>query len=89
MAVIAPRSLNVRAHCVADLMGRAPGSFVRPNYRFLVTVWGEPPHNVTRKYEIVAYGEETAAGLALDRFKREMTFCHPDLAEIMLGKPLQ
>jgi hypothetical protein len=64
---------NVRCHAVVDLLGRAPQSFYKPNYRFLVTVWGEPPHAVVRKYEIVAYGEDTAAHLGLREFEREMS----------------
>ncbi len=64
---------NVRCQCVVDLLGRAPGSIRKPNYRFLVTVWGEPPHAFTMFYEVVAYGEETAAHLGMQRFQRDMS----------------
>jgi hypothetical protein len=73
MAILKPNEASVRCQCYADLLGRAPGSFVKPNYRFLVTVWGEPPHKCVRKYEIMAYGEETAAHLGLKRFQLEMS----------------
>lgn len=66
----------MRCQCVVDLIGRAAGASIKPCYRFLVTVWGEPPHAVTHKYEIIAYGEETAAHLGLQRFQRDVSIPH-------------
>ena len=72
-AILDSNDPNVRCQCVCDLLGRATGSMVKPNYRFLVTVWGEPPHAVVYRYEIVAYGESTAAHLAMQRFQRDVS----------------
>ena len=72
-AILNSNDPNVRCQCVVDLLGRGPKSFVKPNYRFLVTVWGEPPHAVVHRYEIVAYGEETAAHLGMQRFQRDVS----------------
>ncbi len=58
------------AQCYVDLIGRGPGSSKKPNYRFLVTVWGG---SLVRKYEIVAYGEDTAAHLGLQKFQAELS----------------
>jgi hypothetical protein len=68
-----PNEAQVRCQCIVDLIGRAADSFLKPNYRFLVTVWGEWPHHTTRRYEIVAYGEETAAHLGIQQFQRDVS----------------
>jgi hypothetical protein len=67
---------------MVDLLGRAAGASVKPSYRFLVTVWGEPPHKVTHRYEIVAYGEETAAHLGMQRFQKDVSRTHAFLAAL-------
>ena len=81
-AILKSNEASVRCQCFVDFLGRAAGSIDKPNYRFLVTVWGEPPHAVTYRYEIVAYGEETAAHLALKRFQRDVSHAHAFLATL-------
>lgn len=39
---------------------------------FKVTVWGKPPHDQTRIYEIMAKNETIAAQQGIARFVREM-----------------
>lgn len=39
---------------------------------FKVTVWGFPPHDQDRIYEIVAKNDTTAAQQGIDRFVKEM-----------------
>lgn len=39
---------------------------------FKVTVWGQPPHDQTRIYEILASNQNSAAQQGIDRFVREM-----------------
>ncbi len=79
-AIHTPNESGVRCQCTVDLIGRAAGSVLKPNYRFLVTVWGFPPHAVTHRYEIVAYGEETAAHQGMQRFQRHVSRTHALMA---------
>lgn len=39
---------------------------------FKVTVWGKPPHDQTRVYEIMAKNDTLAAQQGIARFVREM-----------------
>lgn len=39
---------------------------------FKVTVWGKPPHEQTRVYEIMAKNDTLAAQQGITRFVREM-----------------
>jgi hypothetical protein len=39
---------------------------------FKVTVWGKPPHDETRVYEIMAKNDTLAAQQGIARFVREM-----------------
>ena len=82
-AIILPNEATVRCQCVVDLIGRSLGSINKPNYRFRVTVWGEPPHAVCHKYEIIAYGEDTAAHLGLRRFQEEVSLTRRLLASLV------
>jgi hypothetical protein len=40
--------------------------------QFKVTVWGKPPHDETRVYEIMAKNDTIAAQQGIARFVREM-----------------
>jgi len=84
MNLATPAPSAVRCKCVVDFLGRGPDSFTKPYYRFLVTVQGEFPHAVRKQYEIMAYGEETAAHLALKTFEREALFTSPEVAARLL-----
>jgi hypothetical protein len=66
--ILSPRNAAPRCTCVIDLLSRV----FRP-YNFLATVTGEPPHAVTRRYQIAAPTESEAAVFALQLFVKEFT----------------
>jgi len=67
-SIIHANEAHVRCQCTVDLISRRQ----RP-YRFRVKVWGEPPHEFTRIYEITAISEERAADRGLRMFEAEMS----------------
>jgi hypothetical protein len=63
-------AIQVLAQCTMELISRRQ----RP-YLFRVKVWGQPPHAVTRIYDIAGANEEAVARVAIARFTKEMQ--HP------------
>lgn len=72
MGIIDTNLNRVRCHATVDLVSRLAGSFMKPNYRFLVTVWGEPPHAITRKYEVISHSDDGAAHVGMELFQTEV-----------------
>jgi hypothetical protein len=64
--IVTPQTAGVRCTCTVDLLSRV----FRP-YNFLVTVKGEPPHTVTRRYKIAAPDEDSAAVSCMRLFEQE------------------
>jgi hypothetical protein len=60
---------QVLAKAIVDVLWNALGD--NPA-RFVVSVWGEPPYNVTRIYEIDAESDTIAAQDGIRRFVAEM-----------------
>ena len=63
-------AVQVLCSCVMDLISR-----VQRPYLWRVTVTGQPPHAVVRKYDIAGNDQNAVADLALKRFVAEMQ--HP------------
>jgi hypothetical protein len=51
-------------------------SCVQRPYLFKVTVTGQPPHDITRVYDIAAVSDDAAARLGIDTFVKEMESPH-------------
>lgn len=68
MPVLTPQTASPRAKCIVDLLSKVQRPFL-----FLVTVFGEPPHSVTRKYHVRAPDDASAAGKGLELFTNEFT----------------
>lgn len=60
--------VQVLCSCVLDLISR-----VQRPYHWRVTVTGQPPHAVVRKYDIAGNDQNAVAQLAIDRFVHEMS----------------
>ena len=61
--IVKPRLADVRCQCIVDLIRRG---------LFRVTVTGQPPHAVTKVYDIRAKTDDSAASKAMALFTREM-----------------
>ena len=68
--IIFGNDVQVLCQCTMDLLSRRQ----RP-YLFRVKVWGQPPHAVTRIYDIAGINEDVVAKVAIDRFVKELS--HP------------
>jgi len=68
--IIHGNAVQVLCQCTMQLISRRQ----RP-YLFRVTVWGQPPHAVTRIYDIAGVSEDAVAQVAIDHFVKEMS--HP------------
>lgn len=71
MPVLTPQTATPRCRCIVDLLSKVQRPFL-----FLVTVFGEPPHSVIRKYHIRAPDDSSAAGRGLELFVNEFTPRH-------------
>ena len=60
---------RVLANAVVDVI--KPSTPVRVG-SFKVEVWGKPPHDYVRTYEIIAKSDTVAAQEGIQRFVREM-----------------
>ena len=70
MAVIRTRGMVVvLASAIVDVINSANPQRIG---LFRVKVWGQPPHDETRFYEIQATNENTAAQQGINRFVFEM-----------------
>jgi hypothetical protein len=54
-----------------DLLSRLNGSFIKPNYRFMVCVWGEAPYAFVRQYEVISHSDDGAAHVGMELFQME------------------
>lgn len=72
-----PKLVTPRCQCIVDLLSKVQRPFL-----FQVTVWGEPPHAYTRKYQVAAPDEASAAHCGLEQFCKEAA--HPVL-QLMTG----
>lgn len=61
--IVNPHLPDVRCRCIVDLIRRG---------LFRVTVTGQPPHAVTKVYDIRAKTDDSAASKAIALFVREM-----------------
>ena len=64
--IVTPQSVTPRCTATVDLLSRV----FRP-YNFLVTVRGEPPHAVVRRYKIAAPTDDEAATCGMQLFVKE------------------
>ena len=68
--ILRGNAMRVLCQCTMDLISKRQ----RP-YLFRVKVWGQPPHDVTRIYDIAGMNQEVVANIAMRRFEEEMS--HP------------
>jgi hypothetical protein len=68
--IVDPNNADVRCDAVVDLISRVQRPFL-----WKVTVTGQPPHAITRIYEVVAKTDDIAARTGIANFMKEMT--HP------------
>jgi hypothetical protein len=64
--IVTPQSAGPRCTCTVDLISR----LFRP-YLFMVTVTGEPPHSVVRRYRVAADSDDSAAVSGMRMFVKE------------------
>jgi hypothetical protein len=69
--IIRGNECRVLCQAVVDLISR-----VQRPYLFKVTVTGQPPHAITRTYDIAAMTEDLAAQKGIDVFVQEMQSPH-------------
>jgi hypothetical protein len=65
--LITGNECRVLCQATVDLISR-----VQRPYWFKVTVTGQPPHAITRVYDIAASSDDAAARLGIDTFVKEM-----------------
>jgi hypothetical protein len=68
MPLLTPQTATPRCKCVVDLISKVQRPFL-----FLVTVFGQPPHSVIRKYHVRAPDDASAASKGLELFVDEFT----------------
>ena len=61
----------ILANAIADVLEEPP-AHGKGLGRFRIEVWGKPPHDYVRVYEIAAKSDSIAARIGLDRFVEEI-----------------